>query len=113
MKWHAWYSDGSEFTSGRHTTADLPLDGVVLFMLWPFPTNAKRRIMQGTEWYFVAPGDVWDQASGSDYPPGDPAAVRKGIQARYPGARVMRGKAVSAAVYVETQDAAYASRSPA
>lgn len=112
MRWRAWYSDGSTFDSSRHSTSDLPLDGVLHFMLWPVRGAKARRILQGTEYYFVAPGDVWEQAMASDYPPGTPEAVRAGIRARYPGARVMRGKAVSDVVYQQKQAEAYASREP-
>ena len=110
MRWRAWYSDGSVYDSSRHRSTDLPLDGALIFMLWA--RAAGRQIMQGTEWYFVAPGDVWGQAMGIDYPPGDPASVIKGIQTRYPGARVMRGKDVSAAAYITKQEDASASGRP-
>ena len=110
MEWRAWYDDGSVYDSRSSDAFSLPGDGALLFMLWR--GGRGRQIMQGTDYYFVAPGDIWGQAMPTDYPPGTPEAVAAGIEARYPGARVIRGREVSRTSYLTKQTACYASGEP-
>lgn len=109
VRWRVWFDDESVWDSARHVPTDLPTDGFLTAMVWA--DISDRRILQGTEWYFVA-GDVWDQAMNHEYPPGTPESVETGILARYPGAHIMRGRTVSNSVYERTQTSCYNSFRP-
>ena len=110
MWWRAWYDDGSVYDSSRHRTTDLPLDGALIFMK---ENGRGREILQGMDFYHVSPdGEVWGSAMAGEYPPGDVATVTAAIQARYPGARVIRGRTTSTAAYARIQSLAYASGRP-
>ncbi len=108
IRWKAWYADNSVRSSATDSTSDLPRDGVVVIMLW---TDGGQVILEGTDYYFVL-DEVWGQAMPNDYPPGTPEAVAAGIEARYPGARVLRGQQVSDNQMVITREAAYESARP-
>lgn len=89
--WKAYMVTGQVY-AGRTLAdwRDLPDDGVLVVMLYydKFCTQGQtryRRILQGNDWYFIAPG-VLDQVYGHGNESPDE------IARRYPGAVVKRGQ---------------------
>lgn len=93
--WTIWYADG--FVVSGLTDADwaaLPDDGVVVVRLDYCSSDDERngRIIQGSDFYFMAPGlDDWIYASTNE--------SAEQILARYPQALIKRGQWVDDAAY--------------
>jgi len=68
--WRAWYADGSKYNSKDTKWSDLPDDGVIVVMLYfdeKKPSgNPKRRIMDGSDWYFQAKHESGDFIYGEN-----------------------------------------------
>jgi hypothetical protein len=98
--WRAWYSDGKVFSSKTTRWHVLPADGVLIIIL--YYADARRRIMQGADYYFIASG-VADAIYGES---GEPPEA---IVARYPDAIVKRGRWTDDATYAAVLEVAMAS----
>ncbi len=105
--WRAWYDGGLVFDSKTTAWENLSADGVVSIVLYEDTTtpagDPTRRVMEGSSFYFRAPGArdfIYGHSEG-------PAAE---IQSRYPGAIVLLGKWVDGVTLERIQTAAMAAR---
>lgn len=92
--WKAWFADGSlHVGTTRRDWEALPEDGLLIVMLYydeftqGIPDQRYRRIVQGSDLYFVTDGPA-DLIFGQATDPETSAS----ILARYPGASVKRGR---------------------
>lgn len=89
IAWRAFYRGSRVYTSERTVWEDLPGDGVLSIVLY-FDEAAPsrdplRRIMEGSDYYFRAPGESGPIFGHSDETP-------ESIRRRYPGASIKRGQ---------------------
>lgn len=91
IAWKVWYYGGAAFCSDSVTWAELPDDGV-LGIVTVFdernPHNGERfrRVIDGRDWYWKAPGPEGEPIFG--FSDDDPTEILD----RYPGASLKRGK---------------------
>ena len=92
IKWKAWYADGKTYEGEDNDARDLPEDGFLGMMLCH--PDGTRRVISGNDIIWIADGlagPVFGQSNGSlENIPFEKAKAE--ILARYPGARVIRGK---------------------
>lgn len=102
--WHAWFADGSEFSSLTHKPTELPTTGMLVWML--YFRDGTRRILHGNENYF------W-QDNGSDdgvFGQGDDTETE--TLTRYPSSHFITGQLVADDLYESTLSAATARKTP-
>lgn len=102
--WHAWYADGTEYSSTTHTPTQLPQIGFLIMML--YFTDGTRRVIDGNDRYFYlnngSPDGIFAQTD-------DPAAE---VLARYPGCHLIEGQLVPDDQFRIAEEAAHRRKEP-
>lgn len=106
-EWRAWYTDGRVFDSRSHAWRDIPLDGMLVLVVYYDEEDAhgrpKRKIFDHEDWYFHEPGtDLFGTVRG----PVDEHLPR------YPGAVFKRGKWTTEEEFIRAREEAYDSEAP-
>ena len=90
IAWRAWYAGGASYCSSGTSWDELPDDGVlgvVTIFSKRAPNGARlKRMIDGRDWYWRAPGLDGEPIYG--FSDDDPDEIRD----RYPGAELKRGK---------------------
>lgn len=102
--WHAWYANGTEYSSVTHTPMQLPQLGLQIWMLYFI--DGTRRVLTGNDrYFFFNNGSVDGVFAQTDEPASE-------ISLRYPGAYIIEGQLLSNSNYRTIEEAAHRRKEP-